>query len=81
MTKKFDINIVGPLVLDTGVPFGVNVSGCARCGHDHVDLRFIPFTNGPHRDDDNSIAWTHWAICPEIFEPVLLRFIKDDDES
>jgi hypothetical protein len=49
----------------------VDVHGCARCGEDHKDMDFRAFRS-PIFDSDGSV-WTHWAICPNFDEPVLLK--------
>ena len=43
-----------------------DVGNCARCGKDHKALTFLRL--GRPIDED-----THWSICPETGEPILLR--------
>lgn len=49
----------------------IDVTNCARCGSDHTNLKFFKF-NHPVKDEAGS--WTHWAICPNLNEPVLMRY-------
>jgi len=46
--------------------YRTDVGRCARCGKDHAQLEFRPLANAPDE-------WTHWAMCPETNEPVLVR--------
>lgn len=47
--------------------FQVDVVGCARCGTDHTQLSFQRLTRpGRH---------THWAWCPVVDEPIMLRIV------
>lgn len=50
----------------------VNVNCCARCGGDHQDVVFKKFTrvNG---------HYSHWAPCPNIGEPILMKIVECDD--
>lgn len=41
---------------------------CARCGGDHPHLVFRQLTEASH-------DWTHWAICPTVLEPLMLKFV------
>jgi hypothetical protein len=43
-----------------------DVFGCARCGANHLNLRFMPFKR-PQRD------LTHWSACPATREPILFK--------
>jgi hypothetical protein len=52
----------------------VGITGCARCGHDHAELWFCPFTC-PLPEA------THWSICPRTEEPILLRVHGDALEN
>jgi hypothetical protein len=52
----------------------INVKHCARCEQDHADLEFAAFTEHPVPVTDK-IEWTHWAMCPALNEPVLMRVI------
>lgn len=42
---------------------------CARCGGDHKQLVFNRFARQPKE-------WTHWGICPQTQEPVLLHVVE-----
>lgn len=44
----------------------IDVIGCARCGGNHTRLPFKRFTRP-------SKPWSHWAKCPNIGEPVMLK--------
>jgi len=44
----------------------VSLKRCARCGRDHTNLTFTPFTRPAG-------TWTHWVLCPETAEPIMLR--------
>ena len=50
----------------------ITVKSCARCGKDHKDLKFVRFAQA--QPDDRH---THWAVCPNTLEPILL-VIEDD---
>jgi hypothetical protein len=55
----------------------IDVSGimnCARCGGNHPEkLQFKEFTNPTMlRDEDGDGPYTHWSICPNTGEPILL---------
>lgn len=55
--------------LGTGVPFRVDLVGCARChGPGHHGLDFVRLRRPVEED-----GWTHWATCPNTGEPILLR--------
>jgi hypothetical protein len=49
----------------------VDVSCCARCGKDHKDLEFKEF-KGWLPEDATGIQWTHWGMCPDLNEPIML---------
>jgi hypothetical protein len=51
----------------------VTVRTCARCGGDHTNLEFKKLT----RIQDE---WTHWAKCPNIGEPIMLKIVKTPEE-
>lgn len=51
-------------------PRVVNVTGCSRCGGEHREVKFLPFVKPPSY---LGLTWTHWAICPETGDPVMLR--------
>jgi hypothetical protein len=48
---------------------------CARCGGNHVGLRFKRILN-PIEDCDQ-IVWNWFAICPATGDPILLRIFTD----
>ena len=54
------------------IAFHIDVGRCARCGQDHK----LPF----HRFENPPEYCTHWAICPNTFEPVLLRIEPTEGE-
>ena len=74
----------------------VDVAGCARCGQSHAGVVFQPFTNPvtvsialpPLTDDGEPIktsitAYTHWAMCPRMAQPMLygIKVVEPADES
>jgi hypothetical protein len=48
------------------------VRGCARCGEDHDEVCFRPLRFPVSIGD---VSLTHWAPCPSIGEPILLRIV------
>lgn len=48
----------------------ITVTGCARCGETH-EIEFFPFAKNPI-DLDGEIS-SHWGMCPNLNEPVLMR--------
>jgi len=48
----------------------IDITRCARCGNDHIDLEFKPLS----RPMGN---WTYWAACPVTGEPILLRVVPE----
>ena len=54
----------------------VNINNCARCGETHVDLEFSKLTR-PMIDAKH----THWAMCPTVNEPIMLRIVASIDEE
>ena len=56
------------------------IRNCARCGGTHQGLEFKPFTRHPSRDalGESFPIYTHWAMCPDIKEPVLM-YMTDTD--
>lgn len=52
----------------------VKISNCARCGETHVGLEFSKLTR-PMVDAKH----THWAMCPTVNEPIMLRIVEDDN--
>ena len=51
------------------------VNGCARCGGHHA-LSFKRLSR-PVGFEANG-AYTHWAMCPKLNEPILLAFVDDE---
>jgi len=43
---------------------------CARCEKDH-EVEVKVFTNPPP-------IYTHWALCPNLNEPILIKIIEED---
>lgn len=57
--------------ISRGETFTTDQEGCARCGADrHTDLLYTAFTR-PIDLGDLGTA-THYAVCPENGEPILL---------
>ena len=54
----------------------VRMRGCARCQGEGHELTFIPFTR-PVKT--GGLTFTHWAICPTLNEPILLRSVSMDE--
>ena len=50
-----------------------NLSGCARCGGRHQNLRFSKLTIS--QPDSHS----HWAMCPCTNQPVMLKVVSDQE--
>lgn len=48
------------------------ISNCARC-QKHHEIEFKPLTH-PNKE------WTHWSICENSNEPVMLSITKDKKE-
>jgi hypothetical protein len=48
-----------------------DIKYCARCGEDHGGLQFVRFKH-PCGE------FTHWAMCPKMQEPILLRRAESD---
>lgn len=42
------------------------IVNCARCGLDHENIEARPFSRRPWN------KFTHWLICPETGEPILV---------
>jgi hypothetical protein len=49
----------------------VDIKKCARCGQDHDKMSFLKFTKPPLESH-----YTHFCICPQTLEPVLMRIEK-----
>jgi hypothetical protein len=55
----------------------VKVHGCARCGGEH-EIEFSPFLKSPIVADGETL--THFAMCPTLNEPILMRIIPSTGE-
>lgn len=53
----------------------VTINNCARCGGTHEKLEFQQLTR-PMVESKN----THWAMCPVVHEPIMLRVVADDEQ-
>ena len=51
-------------------PVKVTIRNCARCQRDHIDLHFYPLAGEPVEGIEGN--YTHWAVCPNKQQPVLL---------
>lgn len=59
--------------------FFMDQIGCARChGDGHEQLLFRKFQHA-FEPDGVEEAYTHWAICPKLREPILLAFFEESD--
>jgi len=47
-----------------------DIVNCARCGEDHAGMEFQEFVQKP------DTGHTHWAMCPEIEQPILLVIVN-----
>lgn len=45
----------------------IKILRCQRCGQDHGPIIFEPIRNQSTPDDA-----THWGICPEFNEPIMI---------
>lgn len=53
--------------------FVTDVMCCARCGNDHRALQFAKLTTPITFDTMSGVEqMTHWALCPDLNEPILL---------
>lgn len=52
---------------------------CARCGGHHDNLPFKIFTRPVMEHADIRPAYTHWAMCPESKQPILLKVLPEPD--
>lgn len=43
----------------------LKIDTCARCNKDHLAVEFHRFRNPP-------MTYTHWGVCPETKEPILM---------
>jgi len=50
----------------------VSIEECARCGLNHKSLDFNELTNAGE--------WTHWVMCPETNQPILLKILLDVED-
>ena len=57
-------------------PASVDVTSCARCGGDHIEVRLLPLTREMECTPGCGQTWTHWGTCPETGEPLMMRFTK-----
>lgn len=53
-------------------PVEIHLIGCARCDGDHEKLSFRPLLK-PVDEAFLPRPFTHWAKCPTLGEPILLR--------
>lgn len=54
-------------------PVAMDLNGCARCdGEGHKGLVFLPLDH-PVEVDGREV-FTHWALCPENGEPILMGY-------
>jgi hypothetical protein len=60
--------------IDGNIPKVAILNNCARCGGNHSDIEFREFTN--HFSPDGGAVYTHWAMCPTLNEPILMRFAE-----
>lgn len=51
-----------------------SVKNCARCGKNHKDITFMRFKNPP-------TTHTHWSMCPNANEPILMKMVDDKDDK
>lgn len=51
------------------LPMTIKVANCARCGKTH-EVEFNRFTQ-PIDD------CTHWGMCPNLNEPILMRIVTN----
>lgn len=65
--------------LDT--PRVVSIShlyNCARCGMEHEMLSFKKFVIPVQEACLGDVTiWTHWTICPQTGDPILLQALPD----
>lgn len=43
----------------------IKIEQCPRCGLNHGDMYFVPLIT-------NNKDFSHWTMCPENLEPILL---------
>ena len=49
----------------------VHIKKCARCDESHRDVQATEFQGTPVDNYD------HWAMCPKLNEPVLIRVTSE----
>lgn len=47
------------------------VTGCARCGMEHKNLKFERLSNPADE-------WKWWSICPNTGQPILLKIVEGE---
>lgn len=52
---------------------------CARCGGNHRDMQFSSFTRPIESDMEE--LWTHWVMCPDTNEPILMRIVSGSEAA
>lgn len=55
----------------------VTVNYCARCGQNHVELKFDKFIH--HIEDSDGTIWNYWTLCPNTKEPILLKILDENN--
>lgn len=51
----------------------VNIEDCARCGERHKNIKVFSFTRIPENVLIYGEPITHFAVCPETYEPLLIN--------
>lgn len=51
-----------------------NMPVCPRCMGYHGNIVFMAFKLGGPQEN----KWTHWALCPTTWEPILYRTGYED---
>jgi len=69
-TQAAQMDARSDVYLDGQAPMEVDISGCGRCQRNHNDLTFTALTH-PHND------YTHWAMCPTVHQPILMKVTDD----
>lgn len=58
----------------------ITLNGCARClGEGHKALVFHAFTLNQIEDSNGN--FTHWAMCPVVNEPILMRVTPEGGDA
>jgi hypothetical protein len=61
------------------------LEGCARCGGEgHDDLVFEKLKYPFVVDDGDELVYatyTHWVMCPSVYQPIMLTIIPEDDDA